>query len=276
MRSLLGFSLLLAAATVVRGPGPAFDHSAFDALLRAHVVEGRVDYDAFARAPEFKAYLASLDQAEPARLDPQEGLAYWINVYNAFTIELINRHQERTSIQNINKAPGAAVPGPWREMLVRAGGRTLHLDHVEHDIIRRQWKDPRIHFALVCAAVSCPPLRSEAYTGARLDTQLADQGRRFLLHSPAQNRVELQAGTLYGSPIFVEYYREDFGQTDAAIARYLASFFPDGPEKELLLSGRAKLVATEYDWTLNSQAIARERSVAPALPSHRGSMVPRE
>ncbi len=250
---------LLAAAILAGPPAAAFDHAVFDALLKAHVVEGMVDYDAFEKAPEFEAYLASLDKADPAKLDDEERLAYWINVYNAFTIELINRHHERASIRNINKTLGLALKGPWHEKLVRAGGKVYHLDHVEHDIVRKQWKEPRIHFALVCAAMGCPPLRSEAYSGASLEAQLADQARRFLLESPAQNRVDVKTGTLYGSPIYVQYYREDFGKTDAAITRYLAGFFPEGPEKQLLVSGRVKVVATEYDWTLNSQEKARER-----------------
>ena len=251
--SFLLAAILGAAAT------QAFDHSAFDALLRAHVEDGRVDYDGFASAPSFAAYLDSLDRTDPARLDDRERLAYWINVYNAYTIALINRHRERDSIRNINRTIDPTGKGPWHEKLVRAGGQSYHLDAVEHDIIRRQWKEPRVHFALVCAAVGCPPLRGEAYSGAKLETQLADQARRFLLQSTAQNRVDVATGTVYGSPIYVDYYRDDFGGTDAAIARFLAGIHPEGPEKQLLLSGRARLVATEYDWTFNSQAKARDR-----------------
>ena len=90
--------------------------------------------------------------------------------------------------------------------------------------------------------MSCPPLRSEAYTGARLDDQLEDQAR---------------TRTVRGSPIYASYYREDFGGSDAAIGRYLAQFWPDGPERELRLSARFKLLETDYDWTLNSQENAR-------------------
>jgi len=242
--------------------GAPFDHSAFDALLHRNVVNGMVDYDAFKAAPEFQRYLTALAKADPAALDDKDRLAYWINVYNAYTIELINAHQERTSIRNINKTLGIAGKGPWHEMLVKAGGQVYHLDNVEHDIIRKQWKEPRIHFALVCAAMSCPPLRSEAYTGPKLDEQLADQARKFL-GTPAKNRVDVKTATVYGSPIFASYYRDDFGSSDAAIGSYLAQFYPDGPEKQLLLSGRFKLVATDYDWTLNSQEQARKLGMKP-------------
>jgi Protein of unknown function, DUF547 len=260
--------LKTALALVFVASGPAawsapFDHSIFDALLRKHVVNGMVDYDAFKASPEFPKYLLALSQAEPAALDDKERLAYWINAYNAYTIELINSHNERASIRNIDKTFGIAAKGPWHETLVRAGGQVYHLDDVEHGIIRKQWKEPRIHFALVCAAMSCPPLRSEAYTGSKLEGQLSDQARRFLA-TPAKNRIDLKSATVYGSPIYVSYYREDFGSTDKAIGSYLAQFYPDGPEKQLLLSGRFKLTATDYDWTLNSQEQQAKRLATPA------------
>ncbi len=261
MRSFAVVAMLLAAAR-----GWSFDHSAFDTLLRRHVVDGMVDYDGFQASADFPRYLDALGAADPAGLDDTQRLAFWINVYNAYTIQLVNAHGERQSIRNINKTLGLALKGPWREKLVRAGGKLLHLDNVEHDIIRKQWREPRIHFVLVCAAMGCPPLRSEAYTGAKLEQQLADQARKFLLHSPDQNRVDVDSRTAYGSPIYVKYYREDFGSTDAAIGRYLATFHPDGPEKELLASGRFKLVATDYDWTLNSQEQAAKLVVGPGKP----------
>ncbi len=257
---------LLAAAFGPRVSAAEFHHSAFEALLRAHVAGGMVDYDAFKASPEFPKYLAALSQADPAALDDKERLAYWINVYNAYTIELINTHAQRESIRNINKTLGIAAKGPWHEKLVKAGGRVYHLDNVEHDIIRKQWREPRIHFALVCAAMGCPALRSEAYTGAKLEQQLAEQTRAFLLETPAKNRIDVKTGTVHGSMIYVKYYREDFGSTDAAIGRYLARFYADGPEKRLLLSGQFKLVETPYDWTLNSQEQAKALAAASAKP----------
>jgi hypothetical protein len=230
---------------------PSFDHSAFDALLRRHVVRGMVDYDAFKAAPQLEAYLESLARADLSGLPERERLALYINAYNAYTIHLINVKSERDSIRNINKTLGLKLKGPWKEPLAVVAGRTLSLDDIEHGIIRKQFREPRIHFALVCAAMSCPPLRSEAYTGAKLEAQLTDQAEAFLLRSPQKNRVDAKSGTLYLSRIF-DYYREDFGATDAAIARYVARFYPEGPEKQLLVSGKAKLVNTDYDWTLNS------------------------
>ncbi len=256
MRRTLG-SVLAAGFLALGTPreatrGAAFDHSDFDGLLRRHVTRGLVDYDAFAAAPEFRRYLDRLESQDPSTLRNAGRIVFWINVYNAYTIKLINKHQERRSIRNINKTLGLALKGPWREELVAVGGRRYHLDNVEHDILRKQFREPRIHYALVCAALGCPPLRAEAYLAERLDEQLDDQARAFLLRSPDKNRVEVASRTVHVSPILGEYFREDFGGTDAAIGRHIAGFYPDGPEKQLLLSGRFKLKVTHYDWTLNS------------------------
>ena len=235
-------------AALVTG-NTAFDHSAFDRLLKAHVVDGMVDYDAFARAPGFPGYLDQLARGRPDTLSAKEQLAYWINVYNAYTIQLVNAHEERKSIRNINKTLGVIkAMGPWKEEIVKAGGKTMSLDHVEHEIIRKRFKEPRIHFALVCAARSCPPLRREAYTGDRLEDQLEDQARIFIAHSPDRNRVDVGAATVHLSPIFT-WFKEDFGPD---LGRFLARYVPDGPARALLESGQYKAVDTKYDWSLNS------------------------
>ena len=187
---------LLAALGAGPSPAPAasFDHSAFDTLLQKHVRAGLVDYDQFRKAREFPAYLEALAGADPARLSSPERLAFWINVYNAYTIQAIVQHGERRSIRNISESGFNVGPGegPWREKTVRAGGEVYSLDNVEHDIVRKQFHEPRAHFALVCAALGCPPLRSEAYTGDKLEAQLAEQAVLFLRESPAKNRVDLK------------------------------------------------------------------------------------
>jgi hypothetical protein len=228
------------------------DHSPFDALLRTHVNdEGLVDYDAFARSPVFGAYLRTLDAADPAAWSRADQLAYWINVYNAYTIQLINSRGERTSIRNINKRFGITFKSPWAEPIVRAAGRTLTLDDVEHRIIRPTYGDPRIHVALVCAAKGCPPLRTEAFVGARLDRQLDDQARRFLASGP-KNRVDVAAGVVYGSPIFT-WYRDDFGGSLAGVGAFWARYVDDAAARALLSSGRFRWEDTAYDWLLNAQ-----------------------
>jgi Protein of unknown function, DUF547 len=233
-----------------------FDHGELDALLRQHVSHGLVDYDAFAASPAFAHYLCRLAAFDPSFLDAHERLAFWINAYNAYTIQLINAHHERASIRNINKTLGfVKAYGPWQEKLARVGGRAYGLDEIEQTIIRQGFEEPRVHFALVCAAMGCPPLRSEAYVGARLDAQLDDQARTFLLQSAAKNRVDVAGRVVYLSPIFIEFrdYVKDFGGSPTAAAQYTARFHPPGPERALLESGQFKVEATNYDWALNAQ-----------------------
>jgi hypothetical protein len=239
----------------------AVDHSAFDSLLRAHVTHGLVDYDAFARSSGFRTYLTTLERARLEGRGDRERLAFWINAYNAWTIEQVNRNGERHSIRNIRPAR-ASHGDAWSERIVRAAGRALTLDEVEHQVIRKEFAEPRVHFALVCAALSCPPLRSEAYTGDRLEEQLDGQARTFLLGSPEKNRVDAASGTVWVSPVFV-WFREDFGGTDEAVGRYVARYWPDGPERRLLRSGRFRMRQTEYDWTLNSVEKGRAPRGAP-------------
>jgi hypothetical protein len=249
----------LLGATMILGPAPGhsqptFDHSVFDDLLRQNVTqEGLVDYDAFAESPSFQRYLASLSEARLDGMSDEERLAFWINAYNAYTIELINKHEERKSIRNINKTLGLfRGKGPWGEPLAEAAGQTWTLDQIEHEIIRVRFAEPRIHFALVCAAVGCPPLRNGAFTGARLDEQLDDQTRKFLLENSEKNRVDAAAGVVYLSPIF-DWYRDDFPPGADGLGRYLAPFFPAGPERDLLEAGRFKTEFTDYDWSLNAK-----------------------
>jgi hypothetical protein len=251
-RAVVSAVALAGLAAPATARAQVVDHSEWDQLLHAHVDgRGLVDYDAFLQNPRFEVYLRRLARTDPAPLPRAEQLALWVNAYNAYTIALINQHGERRSIRNINRRLGLiAGKGPWSERMATVGGRAYTLDEIEHEIIRPRFGEPRIHFALVCAAIGCPTLRREAYTGARLETQLDDQARGFLRGSPAKNRVDVQAARLYLSPIF-RWYREDFGRDDAEVGRYLARFH-DGAERELLLTGRFRIAYTPYDWTLNS------------------------
>ena len=245
-------SLALSAVMAAAAGAQRADHSTFDALLKANVVNGMVDYDAFRAAPSFPKYLALLAATDPSTFPRDEQLAFWINAYNAYTIELIISHNERKSIRNINKTLFLKLKGPWSEPLAKVGGKSYTLDDIEHRIIRPTYKEPRIHFAIVCAAMGCPPLRSEAYEGARLNAQLDDQGARFVRESSAKNRVDV-ANRVWNHSLIFGTYKEDFGGSVKDAARYAARWYPDGPEKQLLLSRDFKSSQTDYDWTLNSQ-----------------------
>lgn len=255
-RTAIVATLCLMATTM---QAQTVDHGAFDRLLKAHVVNGLVDYDAFRSDPAFSDYLRLLAATNPATLSRNEQLAFWINAYNAYTIQLINTKGERQSIRNINKSLGfLKFKGPWSEAFAVVGGKTYTLDDIEQRTIRPTFREPRIHFALVCAALGCPPLRSEAYTGARLESQLNDQTVLFLTKSPSKNRVDVANRTVYRSQVFsFSDYMQDFGGSEAAIGRFVARYYPVGPERTLLESGQFSVVKTDYDWSLNSIANAR-------------------
>lgn len=258
MTRVIGTVLLASLLLLPSGPlpaqqtGPHFDHGIFNRLLAAHVTsEGEVDYDAFAASADFPSYLESLGAVDMAQLPRMERLALWINAYNAFTIELINRHEERESIRNINKSLGFIKgKGPWNERFADVGGYEYTLDEIEHEVIRPRFAEPRIHFALVCAARGCPPLRNEAFTSDHLDTQLDEQTMGFLLGHPDKNHVEVESRTVYLSPIF-DWYRDDFPEGRAGLGGYLAPYFAEGAARDLLESGDFDLKFTDYDWSLN-------------------------
>jgi hypothetical protein len=238
------------APLLAQGAPPQL-HAPLDSLLRQFVRDGLVDYDAMEQAPQFATYLATLARIRTDDWPRADRLAFLINAYNAYTIAQVNAHHERRSIRNINKSFGVLGNGAWGEKMATLGGVTYTLDDIEHRLIRPVFGEARVHFALVCAARGCPPLRAEAYRGDVLDEQLTDQAHIFLLRSPAKNRVDVTAATVYLSPIF-KWYRGDFGKDDAALLRYIGSYFPAGDHARLLASGHARIRWTDYDWSLNT------------------------
>ena len=226
-------------------------HGSYARVLAAHVKDARVDYAKLKAAPaELDAYLKEIEAvpaAEFAKWGKAERLALLLNLYNARTLRLIVDHYPVKSIRNIGTLPGAA----WRELGVRFGGQMLSLDHLENKVIRVEYREPRIHFALVCAAVSCPPLRSEPYVGARLNEQLDDQTRKFLA-TPESNRFDAAKNTLHLSEIF-KWYGEDFTKAAGSPAMYVKPFLPKAQRDALTDPAKVKVQFTDYDWALNSR-----------------------
>ena len=270
MRRLSAFPLLLLALVcagclnsvgvkVPKPTGPieqpaAFDHSAFTAILDEVVDEdGFVDYAALKASPQpLNAYTARLAQTDPVNLPDAARLAFWLNAYNAYTLYLVRERYPVGSILGTDTGP--FIPGvnsPFAAKFAVVGGKRMSLDNIEHDTIREQFDDPRIHFALVCAAVSCPPLREEAYRGAALDVQLDDQGRRFL-QNPFKNRIDVEEKEAEISKIF-DWFKSDFGGSDEAVQRFLAPFAATEAEREALATARLEVRHADYDWSLNDQ-----------------------
>ncbi len=231
--------------------GFARNQDAWARVLNKHVKDARVDYAGLKSAPgDLDLYLgqvAAIPPGEFATWKTNDRLALLLNLYNAQTLRLIIDHYPIASIRKIGLLPGAA----WKKEIVRFGGRILSLDDLEHGMIRKDYSEPRIHFALVCAAKGCPPLREEPYTGDRLDQQLDDQARRFLSNT-AKNRFDTQTGTLWLSPIF-DWYASDFTTGGKTVRDFILSYLPPTTRKALSKAGDVTVRYTEYDWTLNDR-----------------------
>lgn len=230
-------------------------HASFTHLLERFVdKQGDVDYEALQAQADsvLVPYLQELASARIASLDREARLAFWINAYNAYTLKLIVDHYPVTSIRDIEGPPDGDTP--FQRPVGRVVDTLRTLDEIEHEIIRERFKEPRIHFALVCAAKSCPRLRRNAYTGPRLDRQLDEQARRFL-HADRKNRIPAGDGHIALSRI-LKWYGSDFGPTPTAIQRALAPYF-EGAVRDSLAQGAYEVQYLPYDWTLNDQSLDR-------------------
>ena len=228
------------------------DHSAWDHLLGAYVVASPDGINRFAYRrvsagdkKALKAYLAALQAVKVTALKADEQRAFWINLYNALTIDVVLDRYPVKTIKDISLGGGFFSSGPWKAPLVTVEGRKLSLDNIEHDILRKVWSDPRVHYAVNCASMSCPNLPAKAFTGATLDKMLTQGGRDYVNHP----RGVLVKGTkVYLSRIY-SWYRSDFGATDAELLRHLANFAEPALKKQLGMVD--SIAGYDYDWSLN-------------------------
>jgi hypothetical protein len=225
--------------------GPTFDHSALGALLVRYVdTEGLVDYKALRQEKAaLDGYIADIAAAPFASLGRDEKLALLINAYNAFTLKLILDNYPVDSIQDIPSKQR------WDAKRWVIGGQTYSLNQIEHEQIRPKFIEPRIHFALVCAAVGCPKLRQQAYAGSRIDEQLEEQtksihgSQRWFRFEPGDAQVRLTQ--LYN------WYGGDFAQVAGSPLEYAARYSP--ALQQALHTGKPKIDWIDYDWALNEQ-----------------------
>ncbi|MCD6585180.1 MAG: DUF547 domain-containing protein [Desulfobacteraceae bacterium] len=221
------------------------DHGIYADLLAKYVENGVVDYAGFKKdEKKLDRYLAFLESTDIPGLSRKEQMAFYINVYNAWTIKLIL--SEYPGVESI-KDLGGFFSGPWKKKFVQLNGKTITLDHIEHDILRPTYKDPRIHFAVNCASKGCPPLIPEPYDGNRLDEQLDRSTREFINDS---KRNYLAGDKLYVSSIF-KWFSEDFN--DDVIGFFVK--FADDPLKKQLQArkNQMKVKYLDYDWMLNGR-----------------------
>ena len=262
-------SFLIGAVAVLASPAWAqnFDHqhATWTALLKKHVVVldgGKTTQVRYAGMAADRAalqrYLASLSAVNAATFDaftkPQQ-MAFLINAYNAYTVELIlTRYPKLASIKEL----GSLLQSPWKKEFVPLLGKTMSLDGIEHDTLRTRGRfdEPRVHFAVNCASIGCPALREEAFVAERLEAQLEEQARRFM-SDRSRNRWNADKQRLEVSKIF-DWYGEDFrlghkgiSSLAAFCARY-ADQLADAPaDRELIRAMTGKVAFLDYDWKLN-------------------------
>jgi hypothetical protein len=262
--------LVLAACTVVEGIAapraelvsrhwlandPAstrqVDHEKWSRFLAAFLVPGDdgVNRFAYARAKAsgralLEEYIAALEAVPVSGLNRGEQRAFWINLYNAATTRIVLEHYPVNSIRDISLGPGLFDFGPWDAKVATVEGERLSLNDIEHGILRPIWRDPRLHYALNCAAISCPSLPTVAFTAANSE-RLLDQGARAYVNDP--RGVRIAHGTLTVSSIYL-WYRADFGDGGAAVVDHLKRYAAPALQAEL-----ARFRAPDhyaYDWDL--------------------------
>ncbi len=226
--------------------GDPVPHQIFDKLLKTYVdEEGFVDYEGFAKdRGQLKEYLELLQSNSPKDSwgDAAE-MAYWINVYNAFTIDLILEHYPLASIKDIGSSIQIPfVNTPWDIKFIEIGGETYDLNNVEHSILRKKWKEPRVHFAINCASYSCPVLRAEAYTAAKLEDQLEDQARKFV-NDDFRNEITKKEARL--SKIF-NWFGSDF-KSVMPLKDFINQY------ADVKITDETSITYKEYDWRLNTR-----------------------
>jgi hypothetical protein len=231
------------------------DHQAWDALLKKHVVvldggkASRVDYAGMAKDREaLKRYLDSLSAATPkefAAEGPAAQMAFLINAYNAFMVEkILTRYPDVRSVWDFGKLFG----NPFKDRFFNLFGNAMSLDDIEHETLRKNYREPRIHYAVNCASIGCPMLREEAYAASRLEQQLEEQAMRFLSD---RSRNRWREGRLEVSKIF-DWYGRDFEPRDAYFRRYAGALgMPAGAAPALSF--------LDYDWSLNDSRSSSRR-----------------
>lgn len=236
----------------------SIDHGNWTAFLQSYVMPGhpsgihRVRYAEVTRAERqaLRAYIERLQAVPISRFNRAEQLAYWINLYNAATVDIVLEHFPVASIRDINPSSGFLSglfgSGPWREKLLTVEGEAISLDDIEHRILRPIWGDNRIHYGVNCASLGCPDLQPVAFT-ANNTIRLLDEGARAYVNHP--RGVSVQDGKLRLSSIY-DWFQEDFGGNTRGVLAHLIRYAkPDLRER---LAGYEGSIGYDYDWSLNA------------------------
>ena len=228
------------------------DHSAWTAFLQKYRVMGddgiaRLRYADVSDADR-AALQRDIDRLAAIQISGYNRAvqrAYWINLYNALTVDVVLKHYPVKSIRDIDISPGWFSDGPWGAKLVEVEGVKLSLDDIEHRILRPIWKDPRTHYAVNCASLGCPNIRAVAFTASNMD-ELLDRGARDYVNDP--RGAAIVDGDLVVSSIY-EWFQADFGGTERGVLAHLRRYA--NAQTRAMLAGRSGYDDDRYDWTLN-------------------------
>ncbi len=227
------------------------DHSAWDRWLGKLVrpaADGinRLAYNAVTAAERaaLRGYIDALTALEISRYNRAEQRAYWINLYNALTVDIVLEHYPLESIRDISS--GLFSSGPWKLELARVEGIDLTLDDIEHRILRPIWRDPRIHYAVNCASLGCPNLQPRAFTAANTEDLLERGAREFVNH---ERGARVVGGRLEVSSIY-DWFDDDFGGNDAGVIEHLRRYAD--ADLAAALESIERISGDSYDWRLNA------------------------
>ena len=228
------------------------NHQAWDKFLNSYVIEykdniNRVAYDSVTTADKQSLvdYINALQGIDIHSYNRSEQLAYWINLYNAVTVKVILDHYPVKSIRDIDISPGFFADGPWGKKLLTIKQQAISLNDIEHRILRPIWDDPRIHYAVNCASLGCPNLRTRAYTASTVNEILDLAAREYVNHPRG---VLIDDGTLFISSIY-SWFQSDFGGNEKAVIQHLKKYAR--PHLSNQLDKIDFINGDDYDWALN-------------------------
>jgi hypothetical protein len=228
------------------------DHGVWDRLLKKLVAPGEDGLNRFryggagqADRQTLDRYVSSLTALPISTYNRAEQMAYWINLYNAVTVQVVLNHYPVKTIRDIDISPGFFADGPWGKKLVTVEGETISLNDIEHRILRPIWRDNRVHYAVNCASVGCPNLQPAAYAGATLEAML-EAGAMAYVNSP--RGVAIKNGSITVSKIY-DWFIADFGHDEKSVMAHLTKYAT--PELARQLSAIGEIEDVAYDWRLN-------------------------
>ena len=233
------------------GSNAKIDHSTWDWFLKSYVSVNddgvnRVAYSDVDQAGHDRLddYIRSMTEVTVDTLSRDEQLAYWINLYNALTVRVVLRHYPVETIRDINISPGLFSNGPWDNKLIEIDGEPISLNDIEHRILRPIWRDPRIHYAVNCAAISCPNLQRDTYTGDAANQMLEDAAFAYVND---KRGISAQNNRVVVSSIYA-WFIDDFGGDVAGLILHLKRYAR--PSLASVLDNAVEL-QNAYDWALN-------------------------